>query len=742
MKKMILCCLSLVLVITLISCDEKSETENNAPVFTGVLAEVTIDLGQTWDALDGISASDEEDGDLTSDITITSLPSLEVTNGEITPESVGDYYITYSVTDADNETTEAYSTLKVMPSVSEKTLFYEVPFVEGEPDYNDFNVIFDDPAEGTHSVDKGILEISVNNHGTADNQAKLTKSNIEITSGNNYEFIIKMKASEVIKSHYIINNAEAGWNPYVGQWNMEIGTEFEEYKLEFLANENSLNAEFLLQFGGDSFDGFVNPDQFVIYVDHIEVIETPALITETIFSDDFSTNDKNVFEVSIGETAQGAYDIADESLNIDLTANGDADWHAKVFKNNIEIEAGASYEFTIRMKASETIRLHYIINNAEVGWSPYDGKWNMEVGTEYQDYTLEFMASENSINAEFLLQFGGDVFDGFTNPESWSLVIDSIVAVKQTAATVESVVFEDNFDDGEFTGWSERGVESHVADISIVDEKLNYQITSYPADNNPWDMDLFVATSYDLVEGGTYKLVFDYETINEQFYELCFEDVNLDWQIRAGYNSGTLVGSGTYEYMFVASMDITDLYIKWSLGKAADGITSNTLTIDNLVLLEITGSTETFEDHTSFEADEESVAWGVYHNEDEGASGIVYVENNQLVYQVNSFGTTDWYNKLFIPDVDLLENGLYTIEFSVSADHDTEAIFFLNPTGQWDPRISESINITTTEQTFSFTMDDKLLFDMNFELLFQLGFENNEGPTVIEFSRIVIYRQD
>ena len=224
--------------------------------------------------------------------------------------------------------------------------------------------------------------------------------------------------------------------------------------------------------------------------------------------------------------------------------------------------------------------------------------------------------------------------------------------------------------------------------------------------------------------------------------QLVINSMNYVLKIRAGFKNGTLTGTGTLEYTFVASMDITDLYIKLSLGKGADGVTSNTFKLDNVVLYEITGSTESFEDITEFEPSAETTAWGTFNNESEGAEGVVYAEDGKLIYEITAFGATDWFNKLFIEDVDLTAGGLYTIEFTVKADKATEAVFFLNPTGQWDPRISESLNITTTEQTYSFTMTDTMLFDMNFELLFQFGFNTNEAPTTIEFTSITIYRQE
>lgn len=743
MKKVFLWTLATLALFALAACTEETTTTlpNSAPEISGVLAEVEIFEGESWDALDCVTASDTEDGDLTGDIVITSIPALTVTDGVVTPEDTGDYYFTYSVTDAAGEEVEEYTTLTVKPVVSDKEVFLDYTFTSGEADLNGFEVGFTSPAEGTYEASKGVLTINVTNNGDSDWHAKLFKSGIAIEKGNTYAFTVRMKASEAIGMHFIINNADLGWSPYGGRWNMAVGTDYADYTIEFLATESSTNTEFLLQFGGNTFDTITNPEAFSVIVDTITVTETPSVIEETLYADDFSTDNAGVFEVGIGETAVGTSSIADGVLTVALTENGDADWHAKIFKTGIAIESGATYTFTVNMKASEAVKVHYIINNADAGWSPFVGSWNMAVGTDFADYTLEFVAGEASSNAEFLLQFGGDNFDGFTNPNAWTLTVDSITITKSTAASVETEVLSDDFEDGLTTGWGERGTEDHVATISNVDNELSLNIATYPAENNPWNMDLYLATDYNLVSGSVYKVVFDYSTVSDQFYELCFEDVNMDWQIRAGFKNGTLTGEGTLEFTFVAAMDITGLYIKMSIGKAADGVTSNVLTIDNLKFYTITGSTESVSDVTTFDPAGD-VAWGTYNNNDEGAYGVVYAEDGVLIYEIEAFGATDWFNKVFFSDVELTGGGLYTIEFTIKADKTVTGLAGLNVSGQWDPRIWESITVTETEQTFSFTMDAMLMFDMNFEILFQFGFASNEAPTTIEISSLTIYRQE
>ncbi len=69
--------------------------------------------------------------------------------------------------------------------------------------------------------------------------------------------------------------------------------------------------------------------------------------------------------------------------------------------------------------------------------------------------------------------------------------------------------------------------------------------------------------------------------------------------------------------------------------------------------------------------------------------------------------------------------------------------FFLNPAGGWDPRVSEGIDFTTEEQTFTFDTTDTLILDMDFELLFQFGSNDlaSMGDVTVEFSNITIWQR-
>ncbi|MBC1984598.1 immunoglobulin-like domain-containing protein [Listeria booriae] len=97
---------------------------NDAPVIHG--QDVTFKAGKAFDPMAGVTASDTEDGDITS--------AIEITANDVDPDVAGVYHITYSVTDADGNTTEATYTVTVLTNekpvihATDQTLAYGQAF--------------------------------------------------------------------------------------------------------------------------------------------------------------------------------------------------------------------------------------------------------------------------------------------------------------------------------------------------------------------------------------------------------------------------------------------------------------------------------------------------------------------------------------------------------------------------------------------------------------------------------------
>lgn len=106
MKKVLYVFLLLSLTL-LVACTDNTP-KNAAPVIKGA-NNVSIEVGTPFDKSAGVTATDEEDGDLTAKITV---------EGEVNVDVVAVYTLTYSVTDSANATT----TVKRNVTVTEKNL--------------------------------------------------------------------------------------------------------------------------------------------------------------------------------------------------------------------------------------------------------------------------------------------------------------------------------------------------------------------------------------------------------------------------------------------------------------------------------------------------------------------------------------------------------------------------------------------------------------------------------------------
>ena len=133
--------------------------------------------------------------------------------------------------------------------------------------------------------------------------------------------------------------------------------------------------------------------------------------------------------------------------------------------------------------------------------------------------------------------------------------------------------------------------------------------------------------------------------------------------------------------------------------------------------------------------------------ENERGVGTIWQENGSFFYRIDNGGTVDWHNKLILgygeTPLTLAADSYYTVVITAKATKDVSCGVFLNPCGGWDPRFSESMNLTTQEQTFTFETTDTFITDMDFELLFQFGSEATAqlGEVTIEITDITIYQR-
>ncbi|PKK94115.1 MAG: hypothetical protein CVV61_01075, partial [Tenericutes bacterium HGW-Tenericutes-6] len=113
MKKILSVVFVLLAVLTLSACAQRRD---QAPQILGVDATKTIQVGEAFDPMDGVTAEDREDGDLTDSITVDGWEEGD-------ENSPGSYDIIYSVTDSNGQTTRVTLVLTVegdvpLPSIT------------------------------------------------------------------------------------------------------------------------------------------------------------------------------------------------------------------------------------------------------------------------------------------------------------------------------------------------------------------------------------------------------------------------------------------------------------------------------------------------------------------------------------------------------------------------------------------------------------------------------------------------
>lgn len=94
-------------------CSNDSSPVNTAPSVVGV-KDIQCIVNTTVDFLDGVTALDKEDGDITPNLKISVIPSVEIENGYATFKEPGEYSVTYSITDSEGRTSQKNSFVDVV----------------------------------------------------------------------------------------------------------------------------------------------------------------------------------------------------------------------------------------------------------------------------------------------------------------------------------------------------------------------------------------------------------------------------------------------------------------------------------------------------------------------------------------------------------------------------------------------------------------------------------------------------
>ena len=480
---------------------------------------------------------------------------------------------------------------------------------------------------------------------------------------------------------------------------------------------------------------------------------------------DFDTNhnvDANGWEAHVAEGVAATGELKQGAFVFDITNPGAGDGDIKLALPGFAVKA-ADYKIKVWAKSTAKTYAHILARDENAdGWSTFGGAFNVVIDETVKPLELNFTVSGDG-SAELLIHLGkitpnpDNAAD--TTPENFTVTIDKIEIYEVTGTEVKNPVYTNDFASS-IDGIVVSAGDGASANVAADNGAAKVTIDSYHNGGGVWSIKTDLALPENAIEAGVkYYFSFKINAANGQTGECLVESASQEWANRVYFGSlnATAGEDVIVSGVFTAEQAIADPVIRLQIGNPGDGVTSNVIVIDDVVFGKLEGDKETNKTIHKFHPFGAGTAngtnphfpWGTFNGTDEDNEqgvGTIWMENGSLFYRIDQGGVTDWHNKLYCgygenPLV-LKADSYYTVEIVAKASKNVSCSFFLNPLGNWDPRLSEGLDITTEEQTFTFTTTDTLVTDMNFEMLFQFGSEATAalGEVTIEFVSITIYQ--
>lgn len=498
-----------------------------------------------------------------------------------------------------------------------------------------------------------------------------------------------------------------------------------------------------------------------------ETVEAYATLTVTrqtaeavLFkSFDFSTvaaTDAHGWEAVVdGGEATGS--LKDGAFVFDITNPGEGDGAVR-FVKSLDVKAGADYKVKVWAKSSAPTYAHFIPKDGSTEeWKTFGGEvWNARIDETMRAIESNFTAPEDGV-AELRLHLGkitpnpDNAAD--TTPENFTVTIDKVEIYEIVGQEVLEPLYTADFAG---SGASAAAGDGAAASVAYEDGAAVFTIDNYPTEGGVWSIRAVLELPGITIEQGEkYNYSFIVVAENGQGGEALVESDAQEWAARANFNGLSLEAGQetTISKTFTAEANVADPVLRMQIGNPNEGVTANKITVKNFVFNKVGGDKETTKTIEAFAPigkgteyyKSEQYPWETFNGTDEDNEhgvGTIWTADGSLFYRIDDGGTVDWHNKLVCP-VTLPGDSYFIVEIKAKATKPVSCSFFLNPAGGWDPRLSEGMDFTTEEQTFTFETKDTFITDMDCELLFQFGSEATAalGDVTIEITSVTIYQR-
>lgn len=466
--------------------------------------------------------------------------------------------------------------------------------------------------------------------------------------------------------------------------------------------------------------------------------------TDTSDVDDFG------MELIKSGTGDATLALTDGVMRLDVKNSGAAVGDVKLMRQEFKPVAGTEYDVIFTMKSSQNIMFNMLANhNTKDGdtaaWAPIGSSaWNVAMGSKYQEYKLTFTVPEGeNENVQLIFELGKHSMNDVSNPDSYVVDILYVKVVERVGEEYPESVFKTDFT-AENPGMSMSNTA--LGSVAFANGKAVATITGYGEAG--WTNKLEQDTTVSLVKDKKYRLTLKMTAKNAQSGEFCIEDKVKEWEIRALYDNINLAAGEEVVYTkdFISTADLENACMKFYVGGASAGVTSNEITVTEWEISELVGDKSEDKALYRFIPYSKASEWDCFNGRESdigSGMGTMYEKDGSMFYRVDELSALDYGNKIFVNKITLEKDALYKIRFTIKANKAGKTWFILNQldTSKFEPTVSEVCNLTTEAQTFEFTTDREFPLALDFELVWSFGQGyNTEGDYLIEISNVEILK--
>jgi hypothetical protein len=259
------------------------DQDTEAPIFNGIYESVSVEVGNTFDPLNGITALDVVDGDLTDEIIVEILDGNGAKVNSVDTSAPGTYTITYTVEDlAGNEATATTTLSVVSLQFKNENLLMNGGFEEG------FGISWDTwnqegtTVEGAVNTLQSFVVLTTTGGGSAPWAIQMFQNNVNLTQGTTYRLSVTGFSSVVRKFSVGIGyDPGSGWNEYARKNGIEFQTTTSTQDFIFTVTKPSAAVKLVLELGNqDAYaDGSIRFDEV-----RLQRLEAAPLVSNSQFA--------------------------------------------------------------------------------------------------------------------------------------------------------------------------------------------------------------------------------------------------------------------------------------------------------------------------------------------------------------------------------------------------------------------------------------------------------------------------